>query len=234
MMHAYQGKTTLEVLEWAKNYNKWIVSNFSAFVKSPFIEIGAGMGTISDHFLDRKKVHITDSDTHLVGILQKKYKSKNNVIVQTIDITKPIPKSMQNKFSSVLLVNVLEHIENDSRALKNIFALLKPSGKLLLLVPAKQFAFTKLDASLGHKRRYEKDQLKNKLLSQGFVINHMYFFNIVGLLSWWMRAKIERNHKELKGYQIKFFEMVVPVLRVLEDFKKPPVGISLIAVVTKP
>jgi hypothetical protein len=108
--------------------------------------------------------------------------------------------------------------------------LLKKDGKLLLLVPAKKKAYTQLDKELGHYRRYEKQEIIDKLEQAGFSIDTVYFFNIVGLLSWTVRNKVSRNKKALRPYQIRIFDSIVPVLRFLESLIKVPVGISLIVV----
>ena len=47
----YQGIGTLEVLEGANNYNKWIAESLHKYAKAPLIEIGAGIGNISDYFI---------------------------------------------------------------------------------------------------------------------------------------------------------------------------------------
>jgi hypothetical protein len=58
--------------------------------------------------------------------------------------------------------------------------MLKKKGKLNLLVPAKKFAYTKLDKELGHHRRYEKQEIISKLTKSGY---HITIFNsIVSLL----------------------------------------------------
>lgn len=232
-MIKYQGLSTLEVLKEAKNYNKWIADSVHENLSTPVLEIGAGTGNLSTFFLDITPFYITDKDPGLVKNLRKKFQGNKGIHIRILDITKPIPKDFYSFFSCVFAINVLEHIEDDINSLKNIRKLLKRKGKLLLLVPAKKKAFTKLDTELGHYRRYEKQELINKLVSSGYKVEKIYFFNVVGLISWILRDKVHRNNFHLKPYHITLFDKIVPSLRIIENHMNIPIGISLIAVATK-
>lgn len=139
----------------------------------------------------------------------------------------------KNKFATIICINVLEHIDDDQGALQNIFNGLEHGGKLLLLVPAKKFAYSRLDKNLGHFRRYEKDELSQKLLSSGFVITKIRYFNFVGLLSWMIRDRIERNHLQLSPKHVALFEAVVPLLKKVESVIPVPLGVSLLCFAQK-
>jgi len=228
----YKGLSTLEILEGANNYNDWIASEILRGAKTPMIEIGSGIGNLSEKFMSLKPLTLSDNDKGLVKILQERFLD-TGVRSLYLDIEREIDSSLNNQFHSVVAVNVLEHVKNDKRALRNISALLKKGGTIRLLVPAKQFAYTRLDKDLGHYRRYEKDALEQHLIDAGFKINDIYFFNIVGLISWIVRDKVEKKNIHLKPYQIALFDWMVPILRFVEANIRPPVGISLIVVATK-
>lgn len=231
-MAKYNGIKTLEVLDGADNYNKWIANIIRPYINSPALEIGAGTGNISNHFKDRMDLVITDNDNILVKALQKKYKSYNNITVETFDVEKPLGK-IPKKFKTIFAVNVLEHIEDDAYALQNIRKLLKKDGLVVLLVPAKMFAYTRLDRNLGHHRRYEKRELEKKLKKANFKIDKIEYFNIVGLASWILRNFLTRNHNELRKDHVKLFDSIVPLLRRIEPRHGLPMGISLIVVARK-
>ncbi len=228
----YQGLTTLEILTEAKNYNRWIAENFSSFIEAPLLEFGAGIGNISELLSSYTPLFLTDTDERMLSLLKNKFYHMNNVSVDFLDITQPLPEYLVGSFQSVIGINVLEHIEDDEKALFHLGNLLKPSGRLLLLVPAKKWAYTELDKQLGHFRRYEKKELGVKLAKASFHIEKLYFFNIVGLLSWIMRDKIQRSGG-LRPYQVSSFDTIVPILKRVESKVSMPVGISLIAIAQK-
>ena len=79
----------------------------------------------------------------------------------------------------VVMLNVLEHIEDDTAALRNVFGLLKPGGTLIVEVPASPRLYDQYDAELLHYRRYSSSELKDKLESSGFEVlrrSHLGFF----------------------------------------------------------
>lgn len=231
-MVQYKGLKTLEVLEGADNYNAWIASILSPYIKFPALEIGAGIGNISDFFSKKEKLTVTDIDRELVNFLKKKFSDRKNVTAEVLDIsTRSL--SVKSKYRTVYAINVLEHVKNDELALKNIGKLLIPGGNIVFLVPAKKFAYTSLDKNLGHHRRYEKKELVKKLIDKGFNIEKIDYFNIVGLLSWLIRNKIDNNHNQLKPNHVKFFDSIVPLLRIIEPKSGLPIGISLIVVASK-
>jgi phospholipid N-methyltransferase len=231
-MTKYNGVKTLEVLLGADNYNAWIASVLSPYIKSPVLEVGAGTGNISDLFKDQEDIVLTDNDTALVRTLQKKYESNKNITVEMFDIEKQLGK-IPKKFKTIYAVNVLEHIKDDEKALINLNLMLQKEGMLVLLVPAKKFAYTRLDKNLGHYRRYEKTVLEKKLRKANFKIVKVEYFNVIGLFSWILRNFLTRNHNELKTNHVKLFDSIVPLLRRVEPTRGLPFGISLIAVARK-
>ena len=228
----YQGVTTLEVLTEAKNYNRWIADNFYPYIQAPLLEFGSGIGNISELISSYTPLCLTDTDEQLLAHLNDKFSHINDVSVNFFDITQPPPENLVESFQTVIGINVLEHVEDDEKALLHLGNVLKPSGRLLLLVPSKKWAYTELDRELGHLRRYEKKELGEKLAKASFQIEKLYFFNIVGLMSWIIRDKIQRSGG-LRPYQVSSFDTIVPILKFIESKVSMPLGISLIAIAQK-
>lgn len=225
----YKAVKTLEVLEGADNYNSWIASRIRPYIKSPALEIGAGIGNISDFLSSIADLTLSDIDESLVNHLKRKFRNKKNIKSEVFDISKDIHK-VSNRFRTVYSVNVLEHIEDDAFALRNMLKLLEKGGRVVVLVPAKKRAYKALDKHLGHFRRYEKEELSRKIQTAGFELEYISYFNSLGLLSWVIRDYIGGNQSHLKPAHVKFFDAIVPVLRRIEPKSNLPFGISLIAV----
>lgn len=82
-----------------------------------------------------------------------------------------------NFFDIVSCMDVLEHIENEQKVIKELLRVLKPDGELILTVPALPFLFSKHDHAQGHFRRYSRNYLRNILLSSGFKEDRITYFN---------------------------------------------------------
>lgn len=99
-----------------------------------------------------------------------------------------------------VMLNVLEHIEDDVTALKNAFKLLKPGGSLIIEVPAGPYLYGAYDAELHHFRRYSATELKSKLIEVGFRVHrksHLGFvlypaFLAVKLLNKWLPSRLRK------------------------------------------
>ena len=77
----------------------------------------------------------------------------------------------------VLMLDVLEHIDDDLAALRAVHGLLKPGGTLLLTVPALPWLWSRHDLVNEHHRRYERRRLAESLRASGFeVVAVRYFF----------------------------------------------------------
>jgi 2-polyprenyl-3-methyl-5-hydroxy-6-metoxy-1,4-benzoquinol methylase len=66
-------------------------------------------------------------------------------------------------FDSAVLINVLEHIDDDDGALRELPATLKPGGRLILRVPALALPYSDFDRKIGHYRRYRMAGLRAQL-----------------------------------------------------------------------
>jgi SAM-dependent methyltransferase len=77
----------------------------------------------------------------------------------------------------VCALDVLEHIEDDFSAMKEINRVLKPGGFLILTVPAFMSLWSSHDESLHHKRRYTRKNLLQNLKISGFTINKSTYWN---------------------------------------------------------
>jgi SAM-dependent methyltransferase len=82
----------------------------------------------------------------------------------------------QREFDLIGAFDVLEHVEDDRTALTHIRRLLTPGGHLVLTVPACARLWSRFDSDSHHFRRYEPDQLRERLAAAGFVVERLSFF----------------------------------------------------------
>lgn len=102
------------------------------------------------------------------GPLDKLGQETSGIPLIRFDITQnPFPDKIVDV---VVMVNVLEHIDDDQRAIDEVFRLLKPGGRFVIEVPAGPKLFDDYDRALNHFRRYTFRELRQKLKNAGFRI----------------------------------------------------------------
>lgn len=145
-----------------------------------------------------------------------------------------------NSFDVVCALDVLEHIEDDINAMKEIHRVLKPSGNLILTVPAFMFLWGRHDEAANHKRRYYKRSIIKTLESCGFLIDRCTYWNFllfpaVALIRPLMnRCYCTNDSYDLPELPYIFNEILLNILR-LENAAiacgfNLPVGVSIFCV----
>jgi SAM-dependent methyltransferase len=136
-----------------------------------FLETGAGTGTMTRAFLDRGFTGICFDITPETRVILRENLTGYGDRVHVADGLDDVAET----FDYLLSFEVLEHIEDDLAALRQWTAHLRPGGRLIASVPAHQRKYDRVDASVGHVRRYERAQLEELLRSAGY--EHIAIFN---------------------------------------------------------
>src|SRR6185369_8436821 len=193
-----------------------------------------GLGTISGRIrpaLD--KLDLVEPSPDMTPALEQRFAGDANVHVFHASQEEHVKTCTAATYDVAVMVNVLEHIENDQAALNDMYRLLKPGGRLLLFVPALQFLYSEFDRRVGHHRRYHLPALRNRVTAAGFSITNARYFDVAGVLPWWLfntvGGKVDFNPVVVKIFDSGF----VPVLRVVERFITPPFGKNIILVAEK-
>ena len=82
-------------------------------------------------------------------------------------------------FDVVCALDILEHLDDDAAAARELYRICKPDGAVIVFVPAFDFLWGYNDEYSHHKRRYNEAQLKSLLINAGFAIDHSGYFNAV-------------------------------------------------------
>jgi SAM-dependent methyltransferase len=84
-----------------------------------------------------------------------------------------------NSIGLIIALDILEHINNDLNAIRELYQVLRKGGILILTVPAFNFLWGTQDIVTGHKRRYLRKEIANKLREVGFEISRSSYFNFL-------------------------------------------------------
>ncbi len=197
---------------WMKARRDFIKSIFNKHVNyaDKIIEIGAGTGSITRCLLESGYNDISVGEVHLSGLeYAKSYGIKQRY---QFDLMKT---PFHEHFDAVGMFDVLEHIDDDELAVKNIYKMLKPGGKAIVTVPAHKWLWSKQDAVAYHRRRYEVDQLKDMFERNSFKIleARTFFISILPLL--YLRSFVDRDNGVLKDNDFKERFKVNPVINFI-------------------
>ena len=230
-----EGLRTLETIARADKFNKWMFDTIYPYCNGKILEIGSGIGNISQFFINAN-ASITLSDireNYCVHLKERFSRAPTLDDVLLINLTDPDfeEKYQQSEktFDTVFALNVVEHIEDDVLALRNCNFLLKDGGTLLILVPAYQSLYCSFDQELGHYRRYTRKSLGKVFEENYFEIKHSSYFNIMGILGWVLSGKILKK-KTIPEGQMGIYNKLVPVFRIIDKIFLRAFGLSVILV----
>jgi SAM-dependent methyltransferase len=211
-------------------FDSWIFDRIAPYIGSRVLEIGCGAGNLTRHLLDRDLVVGVDISAQNVDAVRNRYAEYSNLHVVVADAAdRSILDLRHHQFDTIISLNVLEHIEEDVRALGFARQLLTPGGRLILIVPAHQRLYGTMDTSIGHYRRYSLAGVDSKFAQAGLqVISHRYL-NPVGAVGWFVNGRILRRQVAPEG-QLKLFNTLVPLITAVDGAIRWPFGLSVLAV----
>jgi SAM-dependent methyltransferase len=224
----------LELGKAAPNYNRWIADQFTPYVGQDVLEVGCGMGTLSEHWIGRSSFVGIDSEAECITKCAQRFAARPGALFIHDRVGAPdwVARWSAYRSDTIVAINVLEHIREDLDALRGWRDILQArgGGRICVLVPAFEFAYSAFDHRYGHYRRYTKASLRDKLLDAGLELEVLRYFNLPGLLGWWSTFVLLR--REVAGTsQIGLYDrVVVPLARRVEQAFAPPFGNSVIAV----
>lgn len=226
-----EGLETLEAITEAHQFNRWMFDTVSPFCGGKILEIGSGIGNISRYFIE-KDANITLSDlrSNYLQALKQQFPNTNQLCMDLVhaDFDREYADHI-GQFDSVFALNVVEHIEDHEQAMKNINKLLKKGGKAVILVPAFQSLYNKIDKELYHFRRYTGKSLKEIFLASSFEVQESFYFNTMGIPAWFIGGKL-MGDSTVKRSKMSLYNKMVPVFKLIDIPFKGFLGLSVITV----
>jgi len=223
------GYKTLQRLRRTRRYNEFVWSLIAPYVGDRVLEVGCGVGTFTRYLRNRELAVATDNNEQYLKIVRRRLLHYDNIVIRQVNWNDANLDGLRNhRFDTILCLNVLEHIERDDAALATFSSLLESGGRLILQVPAMHALFGQIDRAIGHYRRYDRDELATKLAAHGFELAEGTYFNLPGVLGWWINSVVLRRGT-VPGLQARVANLLVPWLRI-ERRWRPPRGMALLAV----
>lgn len=230
----YQG-SDLECLANLRRYQRWIVDTFRPYLGGEAVEFGSGTGSISELLIPLvSSLDLVEPSPNLGERLDRRFAGRPEVRIHRQTLEAWAAGQADQSVDSAILVNVLEHIEDDRLALGHLHRILRPGGHLLLMVPALKFLFSDLDVFYGHHRRYGLGELRGRVGEAGFGIVRARYFDIAGIVPWWILNTL-LGSTTFNPFLMRVYDtFFIPVTRAVESVVRPPLGKNLVLIGRRP
>jgi hypothetical protein len=154
--------TELELFAAATNWKSYVAALVGPYIGETVLDVGAGIGGHVP-FLFKPGVRdwvCLEPDLELASriarrIAEGELPAACRVVSATLDQINEV-----ERFSTILYLDVLEHIAEDRMELAKAASHLAQDGSLIVLAPAHQFLFSAFDGAIGHHRRYNAASLQ--------------------------------------------------------------------------
>ncbi len=230
--HGYAGKD-LEAMSFAVNYHRWILSIFEPYLGARVVEVGAGTGSFSELLLERRleSLSLVEPSTAMYQQLCERVAESQNVTTYN-EVFENVAEEIRlaERPDSIIYVNVLEHIADDVHELSVINKTLDAGGRIFIFVPALRWLHGSYDRQINHFRRYTRTELEKKCVAAGFKVIASRYFDLFGVLPWWVKYKVLQSNNMEPG-AVRFYDQrVVPIAKVLESTLSPPLGKNVLLI----
>jgi SAM-dependent methyltransferase len=209
-MTDYSGTDNLEAMVEAVNYNNFLIARLEAFApkSGKVLDFGAGIGTFAKKMRDRG---------HDVGCLEPDAGLAARLRSAGLEVSESMDEVGAASIAYVFTLDVLEHIEDDAKALREIAGKLKPGGRLLVYVPAFPMLYSSMDKKVGHFRRYRRRALERLVAEAGFSSVQARYVDSVGFFASLAYRLTDRGSGDINVRALRFYDRVLfPLNRLLD------------------
>jgi len=224
---AYTGTENLEVMKEAVNYNRMLIDVVKRHARrgERVLDFGAGVGTFA---LPMQR------DGYAVECVELDDAQRATLAAQGLTVHRTLEGIRDGSVDFVYTLNVLEHIDDDVGALRDIGRTLREDGRLLVYVPAFPVLFTPMDQRVGHLRRYRRHDLRAKVDAAGFDVLRNDYVDSLGFLATLVyRMTGSRSGAIDRGALRAYDRYVFPMSRRLDLALRHVIGKNLLLIARK-
>lgn len=222
----------LEGLSMCVNHRKWFVSFALPYLGDHPIEVGAGLGDYAAEWRAHvPRMAVSEAEADRLVALKDRFRDDSGMDVRQLLLP---ANDLGADYTAAVSYNVLEHIEDDTGALRSMASLVRPGGHVIIVVPAFQWAMSPADVATGHVRRYTKKSMRAAMTAAGLEIVKLHYANTFGLLGYVLTTKIMRMMPGPGRIVWVYDRFVAPLTRWAESVVTPPFGQSVVAIAKVP
>lgn len=223
---AYTGIDNLEVMQEARNYNRYLLNLVRSHARQGrVIDFGAGAGTFA--------VPMTNLGFDVTAI-EPDATLRHHLAGQSVAVAADASEVPDGSIGYAYTLNVLEHIQDDLGALRQLFAKLAPDSTLLVYVPALPMLYTSMDEKVGHIRRYERAGLIRTVNAAGFTVQRVEYVDCIGVLATLLFKWLGNSSGDVNRTALKIYDRCIfPISRAADLLMRRWLGKNLLLVARK-
>jgi SAM-dependent methyltransferase len=221
----------LELFAAARNWKSYLRDRISPYLGSSVLEVGAGIGGTTRLLVSKQQSRwvCLEPDPALASDLRKTIDAGSlpatcSVREGTLSDLRP-----DERFDSIIYVDVLEHIDDDREELRCASQLLVPGGYVTVLSPAHQWLFSEFDKSLGHYRRYSAESLR-AAGPKSLELEKLEFLDCVGVMASAANRVLLKSAMPTRSQIATWDRLMVPISRHIDPLFGRRLGKSILAV----
>jgi ubiquinone/menaquinone biosynthesis C-methylase UbiE len=226
----YEGDE-LSLFQHASNWKAYFGKLIGPYLGGSVLEVGAGNGATTQALISDAQIVWTclEPDPSLAASIGDRIR-RQEIPQRCRIIASPVTSlSDSERFDSILYIDVLEHIDQDSAELDAASRHLNIGGHLIVLSPAHQYLYSPFDASIGHVRRYNKKMLSESAPKGMKLVRMKYLDSVGALASLANKIVLRQGYPTLK--QILFWDRwLVPASRIVDPLVAGRVGKSILGI----
>jgi SAM-dependent methyltransferase len=223
--------TELDLFAKATNWKAYLRRQITPYLGRKVLEIGAGLGGTTLHLCSGRHDRwiCLEPDPALARRLESSIRAGDLPPCCQVEVGTVHDRPDEQKFDTLLYIDVLEHIKDDASEVVRAMKLVRPGGHVVALSPAQQSLFTSFDAAVGHYRRYSKKTIA-ALTPSGLRLVRLRYLDSVGILaSLGNRLVLNQNMPTAK--QVALWDgVMVRLSRLVDPVTAYSLGKSVLAV----
>lgn len=159
--YTYVG-SELDLFSSATRWKSYFRKQIASYIGKDVLEVGAGLGGTTKILCNGKQDRwvCLEPDRSLADRLEAEIAGGKLPACCRSEVGTLESSLKDERFDTILYMDVLEHIEEDAAEMARAASRLVPGGHVIALSPAHNWLFTKFDESIGHCRRYSRDTLR--------------------------------------------------------------------------
>ena len=228
MKAEYEG-WELNYFDSANNFRQYQFNLILDSINGDVAEVGPGTGKNIKYYIQKvKKLHLFEPSNQLYKFIEKEHSQNGKIKIFNKNFL-----DQNDKFDTIIYLDVLEHIKEDEKEFLNAYNNLNEGGHLIINVPAFNFLFSKFDEEVNHFRRYSKNDFKKFIRLTNASSSKLIYYDSIGFLLIFFSKKLITLKKNNMKNNIKMWNSLIPLSKFLDKIIFHSFGKSLMCVLKK-